>query len=356
MMVGMVLWAHDVFAQVTPAGGYTPPDDTPRVSVGGVFFGDYTYTFDPKIVDADGNRVSPSAFNVTRTYINVTGQVHHLVAFRITPDITRETGTGSSLNGSMTFRLKYGYAQLNLDDWMWRGSYVRAGKLQTPYVDFEEGIYRYRFQGTVFVEREGFLTSADDGVAFHTNFPNGYGDVMAGYYNGEGYQRVDPNDQKAFQIRGSVRPLPGPGVFHGLRVTGFYDADHYIKDGDRRRFVSLVSFEHKRLNAGWTYLDAADQTSITVTKVDSKGTSFWVNPKAPKGIEGLFRYDRLKPNDNNDSKKERWIAGVAWWPPVTVPAVNAAFLLDFEQVRYHDFAPARPTENRLAVHMLITFQ
>ena len=257
--VGVLLSAWPAAAQVTPANTYPPPDDTPSVRVGGTLFADYTRTLAPEITDIDGNLVNPSAINVTRAYISVTGQVNHLVAFRITPDVAREAGTGSSLNGSMTLRLKYAYAQLNLDDWLWRGSYVRAGMTQTPYVEFEESIYRYRFQGPTFTDREGYLPSADLGVSFRTQFPGGYGEVVGGLYNGEGYTRPDPNDQKALQLRATLRPFPAPGTSRGLRVTMLYDADHYVKDADRRRFVSLVSFEHRYLNAGWVYLDAADQ-------------------------------------------------------------------------------------------------
>ena len=111
-----------------------------------------------------------NSFNVGRSYINVTGNISHSIAFRITPDITRETGAGSSLNGSYTFRLKYAYAQWNLDDYMTKGSWARFGQQQTPYVDYSEGIYRYRFQGTIFAEREGFLSSSDVGASFHYNF------------------------------------------------------------------------------------------------------------------------------------------------------------------------------------------
>src|SRR5687768_3197262 len=94
-------------AQVTPAAGYVPPDDTPSLRVGATLFLDYTMTEQPKLTDADGNRVTGNAFNVGRAYINVTGNISHLVAFRVTPDIVRETGSGSALNGSLTFRLKY---------------------------------------------------------------------------------------------------------------------------------------------------------------------------------------------------------------------------------------------------------
>src|SRR5881398_278432 len=75
-----------VSAQVTPAAGYTPPDDTPSIKIGAVIFADYTYNQDPTTTDADGNTIHPDSFNVTRSYINITGNVSHLVAFRITPD------------------------------------------------------------------------------------------------------------------------------------------------------------------------------------------------------------------------------------------------------------------------------
>ena len=177
-------------AQVTPAAGYTPPDDTPSVRVGVTIFGNYTTQTSPAIADADGNSVKKSSFDVARSYINVTGNISHVVAFRVTPDITRETNTASSLSGSLVFRVKYAYLQTNLDDWMARGSYARFGIQQTPYLDYTEGIYRYRFQGTMFVERTGYFASADAGASFHYNLPSNYGDFHVGVFNGENYNKA----------------------------------------------------------------------------------------------------------------------------------------------------------------------
>ncbi len=211
LVLGMLAVARAASAQVTPAAGYTPPDDTQSIKVGALIFYDFTYTKSPKVVDAAGNLISANAFNVTRTYINVTGNVSHRLAFRITPDITRESGPGSSLNGSLTFRLKYGYAQIGLDDYtgQWKQTWVRLGIQQHPFIDAQEGVYRYRFQGTVFVERDGGIPSSDAGVTFHTNFPNNFGDFHAGFYNGEGYGKAEVNDQKSFQMRATLRPMPG---------------------------------------------------------------------------------------------------------------------------------------------------
>lgn len=342
-------------AQVTTAGAYTPPDDTPSVRVGGTLFLDYTLTQDPKVTDADSNRVSQSAFNVGRAYLNLTGQLHHLFAFRITPDIARETGTGSSLNGSLTYRLKYGYAQFNLGDWLPAGSYVRFGMIQTPYTDFEETVYRYRFQGTIFADREGFASSSDYGVSFRTAFPQNYGEVVAGFYNGDSYTRAEPNDQKSFRIRGTVRPFPGPGLARGLRLTAYVDRDHTVQDAERNRFIASALYEHKFANAYVSYLKATDQTSVRATAVDAGGFSVWVTPKTTFGVEGLFRYDRLDPTEANDSHKDRVIGGVAYWPKLTTTSVSTGILLDVEQVKYTDYAPARPTERRIAVHMLLNF-
>ena len=208
MVAVSTLVALPCAAQVTPAAGYTPPDDTPSIRLGTTIFGDYTITDKPKGTDADGNEFTPNAFNIGRAYINVTGNISHVISFRVTPDIARESGTGSSLSGSYTFRLKYAFAQFNLDRWMTRGTWARLGMQQTPWVDFEESIYRYRFQGTVFAEREGYLSSSDVGASFHYNLPGNYGDVHAGVYNGETYSKPEVNQEKGFMVRGAFRPLP----------------------------------------------------------------------------------------------------------------------------------------------------
>jgi hypothetical protein len=217
------------------------------------------------------------------------------------------------------FRLKYGFAQVGFDDWMTKGSWARFGVQQTPLVDYEEGIYRYRFQGTTFTEREGFLTSSDAGASFHANFPSNYGEVHVGYYNGEGYSKAEVNDQKAIQIRGTLRPFATAApLLRGLRVTGFYDGDNYIQNGDRKRAVGQVTFEHPFVNAGFDYLNTKDQNSGKAGTPHLAGTgySFWVTPRTPAGVEGLVRYDHFTPSDLDTSQvRTRTIIGIAYWFP-----------------------------------------
>jgi hypothetical protein len=365
-VVAATIWCpRAALAQVTPAAGYTPPDDAPSIRVGAVIYADYTYQQNPTAADSDGNTVNPSAFNVARTYINVQGQVNHVVQFRITPDIVRQSGVvslgaGSSVsNDSLIFRLKYGFLQLNLDDWMWRGTYARFGIQQTPLIDYEEGIYRYRFQGTTFTEREGFYNSADGGASIRLNFPNNYGEVHVGIFNGEGYAKTDPNDQKAVEVRGTIRPFAQQApVLRGLRLTGFYFGDHYVKDAERERAVGQVTFEHKFLNAGFDAIKAHDQTSIKLADVEASGWSYWATPRKPfdngSSVEMLLRYDHLQPNTAAPANRTRTIIGVAYWFPHT-GGPTASILLDYDGQTFQDFPTAQPAQKKIAVHGLINF-
>jgi hypothetical protein len=335
----------------------------------------------PNVNDANGNSVNRSAFDVQRAYINITGNISHLIAFRITPDITRQAGllslaTGNTVpNDSLVFRIKYAYAQFNLDDWMARGSWVRLGIQQTPWVDFEEGIYRYRFQGTVFAERIPLPTAMtpDAGVSFHYNLPSNYGDIHVGVYNGENYQRVELNDQKGLEFRGTLRPFPKAApVLRGLRGHFVYYNDHYSGDNERKRVMGNVTFEHQYVNAGFDYLDAKDQILASALDVASNGYSIWATPRLPlaRGAswEVLARYDHWTANRSStivpasftgragvsfkDQKQNRSIFGVSYWFPHE-GNVSTAILLDYDGQGFDNIitAPAKA----VAIHGLLNF-
>ncbi|MBV9493731.1 MAG: hypothetical protein JOZ54_05765 [Acidobacteria bacterium] len=351
--------AAGALAQVTPAAGVTPPDDTPKFNIGAVIFADFTYQQSPEITDAGGNRVNTSSFNASRAYINVTGNLNHRISFRITPDVSRETGTGPSLSGSQIYRLKYAFGQYSLDDWTAssKGNWVRVGLQQTPFIDYTEGIYRYRFQGTVFPERTGLIGSSDSGVSGHYTFAGNYGDVHAGFYNGENYSRAETNDQKAFQARVSVRPFPLGGVFlKGLRVSGFVVDDHYVKDAKRQRTYGQITYEHPVINAGFDVVKATDQTLRTAPEVESKGWSVWATPKfGTTGWEALLRHDEFTPNDNLSSQKQkRDIEGIAYWFQ-NITRVNTALLFDRDSLKRTGVTPTPPKTTLYGIKLLITF-
>lgn len=352
-----VVCSSPAAAQTAPAAQAKPSDVAP-LRIGATIFYDYTYQFEPKSTDADGNLFSPNAFNLTRAYINLTGGISRHITFRLTPDITRETGAGSSLTGTIIFRLKFAYAQFALSDWLPEGTYGRLGMVPTLYMEWQDPIYRYRFQGTLFAERDGGMSTADIGAVFRMPIPAGYGDVAVGMYNGEGYTRAEVNDQKALQLRGTVRPFAkSSGIAHGLQVTAFHLQDHYVRNADRVRTMVGATFEHAYFHAGVDFLTEADQTSVSQPRTESGGYSFFVTPffqEKGSGPEALLRFDSFRPDRNVDGRRNRLIVGAAYWFPHPGNNASAALMLDYEQLTFRNLT-GQPKQRRVAVHGLIHF-
>ncbi len=369
------------FKHNLPGEVFAKPKEAPKpreesfVKVGMTIFADYTYQDAPMVLDSDKNSIHFSTFEVRRAYINVTGNISDWVSYRVTPDITARLTTAAvttnlptgstvtastSMDGSLVYRLKYAFGQVNFDKLTTHGSWFRFGQQQTPFVDFMEGIYRYRFQGTIFEEREGFLSSSDVGASGRWVFPKDYGDVHLGYYNGDTYSRAETNDQKAFQIRGTLRPLPRSKALKGLRATVFYDHDSPLRNGERDRTVVAVTFEHKYLNLGYDYNWDTDKAGPTKAEVKGEGWTLWGTPRTSFGLEALIRYDHLKPNTNAASLplanavKTRFIVGPAYWLPKVKGPLAAAILVDYEEVTY-DLLLARPKEKRFEIKTLFNF-
>ena len=297
------------------------------------------------------NRDGYNAFDVTRGYINIVADVAKNVRFRLTPDVRRITD--GSLSGSLTFRTKYAYAEF--DNVLGDKSWIRVGMHQTPWLDFEEGIDRYRVQGGMFAEREGIVPgSADFGVGYLTPLPSGYGEINVGVYNGEGYATAEANKYKSLQARGTLRPFPSAPVGKGLRLSGFYDAGWYGAGHPRRHGIVMASFEHPRFVGTAQWLAGTEQPLSRPSRAHPRGVSAFVELR--QGLEGwavLARVDQFDPdNATAGNSNRRVIAGVAYWLKWSRSRIG--FVLNDEDVRY-DAGRNRPDENRLLVQTHVQF-
>jgi len=283
--------------------------------------------------------------------VNINGQLSKNVRFRFTPDVRRVTD--SSLAGTLVLRVKYAFVEL--DNVKSPRSWVRFGAHQTPWLDFEESINRYRVQGTMFSEREGLIPgSSDFGVGYFTPLGK-YVDLQTGVYNGEGYAQTDVNKYKSVQARLTLRPLAGRGIANGFRLSGFYDAGWYAANRPRNLGIVMGSFEHTNLVATLQYLKATDNpNAVTPRDIDRNGTSGFVEIRqGPKGWAALARVDILDPDESfADNSQRRVIAGGAYW--FVWPRSRLGLVVTNEQVHY-DAAAARPQENRLLVQTHVEF-
>jgi hypothetical protein len=297
------------------------------------------------------NRDDYNAFDVTRGYINIVGDLAKNVRFRITPDVRRVTD--GSLSGSLALRLKYGFAEF--DNVLGDKSWVRFGLHQTPWLDFEESINRYRVQGQMFAEREGIIPgSGDFGAGFLTPLPSGYGEINAGVYNGEGFGSGESNKYKSFQGRATIRPLPNAPIAKGLRVSGFYDAGWYSARHPRRHGIVMASFEHPHFVGTAQWLAGTERPVTRLVDAHPRGASLFAEVR--QGLEGwaaLARFETFDPDDATPNNSDRRvIAGAAYWLKWSRSRIG--FVLDDEDVRY-DAGRNRPNENRLLFQTHIQF-
>lgn len=294
---------------------------------------------------------SLNAFDVTRAYLNVNAQVSKNVRFRFTPDIRRVTD--GSLAGSLTVRVKYAFAQF--DNIVPRG-WIRLGLQQTPWLDFEESINRYRVQGTVFSERENLIPgSADFGVGSLLQLPAQYGEVHIGLYNGEGFTQTDPNRYKSVQGRLTVRPFPGRGNATGFRLSGFYNLGWYARDRPRRLGIVMASYEHRHLVATAQGVFATENpVTLTIPRdLERRGWSVFVEPRqSTSGWAGIARYEAYDPDRAiGNNVHRRAILGPAYW--FVWPRARLGLVGTFERLKSDN--PLQPKQRRVLLQTHVEF-
>jgi hypothetical protein len=342
----MVVALNAAWAQTpTPAVPTPAPEpEYPIVRVGVLSYVQY----DAELENRDGYNV----FDLTRGYININGQLSKNVRFRVTPDVRRAT-SDSTLAGSLIFRVKYAFVEL--DNLKTARSWIRFGAHQTPWLDFEESINRYRVQGTMFSERDNLIPgSSDFGVGYFTPLGK-YIDIQTGVYNGEGYAQTDLSKHKSIQGRLTLRPFAGSGIANGFRLSGFFSGGWYAADRPRQLGIVMGSFEQTHLVTTLQYLKATESPNPTAPRdIPRSGASGFIEIRqGMQGWAGLARVDHFDPDRAlANNSQQRIIAGGAYW--FVWPRSRVGLVATNEQVHYKP-AAARMNENRLLVQTYVEF-
>lgn len=290
----------------------------PTVTVGGVGYAQYLYQLHKDTV----TNSNLNNFDVTRAYINVVGKFSSGVGARITPDIYRNT------DGSLAFRLKYAFAS-----WTPEGSPItlNLGQTQTPWLDWEEGLWDYRMQGTMPLERfhsptgAGYLSSSDFGFRVDGKFNMDMVNFQVGVYNGETYNKAEGDQHKDLEGRLSVRVLESDDHSRvgGLRITAYGALGKPTGGGRRNRFIGLVSYKSKLFTLGAEYARVSDSLSngAPVTPVTTATPLVDGNIYAAYGVLNIpnskvsviGRFDLQDPSTKTTNDRQtRVIGGVAY--------------------------------------------
>ncbi len=283
----------------------------PSVTVGGVVYAQYAAQLDSAPPGTNSN------FDVTRAYLNVIGRFNGGILTRVTADVYHDGD--ATAGGGLNYRLKYAYAA-----WTPAGSplTVRFGLTQAPWLDWEETLWDYRMQGPMAMDRNGYLSASDFGLAVDGNITSEQVDFQAMAMNGENYNKAPGDTHKDFAARLSVRLLGTDDASRvgGLRLTGYAQAGTPTSGGTRNRFIGMVSYRSKALLLAGEYASTTDTvTNPAVAKhTGSVISAFAVFhlPDSPVAIVG--RVDIVDPNTANSTvatsndKRTTIIAGVSY--------------------------------------------
>ncbi len=231
-----------------------------KVKIGATFYGDWAYYnktgFGPQFL-TQMNTAGPgndgfNTFDITRTYLNVLYTPTDAITFRLTPNIYRMVdGTngaisdgngaqiGGSNNGNLGFRLKYGYLQFNhpfKNSSAFGKGNIRLGQTMNPLVDWEEGLYGYRW---VNLTPWNYLSLSSTYVGAEVNGPimsNGkeYVDYQIGVFNTASFHAIEQNDKKQIMGRLTFYPFGTHTDRTGLGFTIFENYGYNTKTPDTK--------------------------------------------------------------------------------------------------------------------------
>lgn len=368
----LAILAVAVSVAITPLSAQTAdsgrsndlPDWVRRLSVSGTAYLRYGY----ELADAAGDF---NEFNLNRIYLRFDTRLWDKGSVRY----TLEGGDLREEGARQPFAVLSKHFYLEVRDVLHKNSFLRFGLADLPWVAYEEGLWGYRVQGTVFTDRQGYLSSTDLGVAAGGSFTKSYGSWQVHLVNGETWTGREKGKHKDVHGRLSLYPLAGAaGVGRYLLVAGAATVGAYelVTTGpdDRRRFIALagVAQPDKVTLLGqvvWTrdpadalagrYPSLARRTGLLsagrgVSVFGRLGLSALSADSAANKWEVIGRYDWLDPDHRiANNALDRWIAGVVYKPNRWVST-----LLDYERVRY-DAGAALENESRILLQAEVRY-
>ncbi len=372
--------ARDVAKEEVAKSSFKLPSALEGLKVGSTIF--FSYQNGNAWSGTKDEASSYDRFVLKRGYINIEKEIAPWLSARITPDIYADS------TGQYAFRMKYAYANFH-----WKGNsffnapYIETGIAHTPWIDYEEQIYRYRMVEPTFLDRNGLWGSADAGIMAGSNFgpdlsptykkevqpkyAGTWGSWAVGFYNGGGYATSEKNQNKAFEWRLSIRPFGA--MFPGLQLQWAGVTSAYgNKAIDNSKTPPLdppnwrvnqygVTYESKWVNAEYLYYTGDgnpagtlyDQTNHTTvpTAAPTKGYTWFIEGKFPANRKwsAFYRYDHLDVQDNvsKDWKKDvqnYQDIGIAYWL-----TAKSAIVLDYSTLDHTKPWPSQPGNAHSAI-------
>lgn len=280
-----------------------------------------------------------NGLNVDRAYFTAKYHFNDDWMARFTTDMGNEPGLGKQ----QSIYLKYAYVEGKLAG---DAAVLRLGQSHTPWIDYEQGLWKYRYVSKVMSDQYGFDTSSDLGVGLKGKLADG----LIGYWltatNGTGYSKgnkVSGNSGIDFNSRIGIYPVDGLTLdaqfMNGYRGTRT-SINNVTTSGVKSTLAqAMVTYKLDDYRIGANYLFNRDEahsatasgahggnatskykTAALGDKVESSGLSIWATGKFDGGFGAFGRYERMTNKftnaagiaNNLKEETSRYMAGLEY--------------------------------------------
>lgn len=234
---------------------------------------------------ANANKGLANGFHFTRTYLTLIKRFDEGHHFRLTLDqMVNNIGGNSCPNaagpsggncheaapfglsgfagtGRNAEFIKYAYYNHIVTP----GVELRVGQHQTPWIEYEEHRWTYRFQAPTFVDQQNFQTSSDLGASLMGKVLDKKIDYHVSFMNGEGYQNTPDGRSYAWLGRLSVEPVKGV-------ILSYFGHTETARNGTEgfnphRELANLEVYDPEsdrfKINGQWVYADDGADVGTT---------------------------------------------------------------------------------------------
>jgi len=306
-------------ATAAHAGGVTVMQDgDSKLKIGGKFFLNTTQYDVTKNGVTDTKSVGTA---VDRAYFTAKYYFDDQWMMRITTDMHVDSGLAKK---NSNIFLKYAYLEGKLAG---DAAVLRLGQSHTPWIDYEQGLWKHRYVSKVLIDTQGYDASSDLGIGLKGKVADGMVAYFATLTSGKGYSH--PTTQKTasqtfdFDSRVSVYPVKGLTIDLGYR-NGYKNSDTLIGGvtavGDKSTLTQIMAtYGTHDYRVGFNLANNVTKADgAAVDKADEQATALWGWAKFDSKFGAFARFenteDKLAINAANPQKEKRTLIGAEYTP------------------------------------------
>jgi len=292
--------------------------------------------------------------------------------------LTTDMGTETALGKQQNIYVKYAYAEGKLAG---DAAVLRVGQSHTPWIDYEQGLWKHRYVAKVMSDQYGFDTSADLGMGLKGKLMDGTVGYFATVTNGTGYSNgTRTTTGRDLSARIGFYPIDGL-TLDVQYYNGYKGTKTSLTKGVQSKFYqAMVSYKVGDFRIGANYLNNKDtakgannstihdgnvtgtyRTAAIGDKSDSTGYSLWTTGKLGGGFGAFGRYEKLDNKFTNAAgvantlkeKITRLVGGVEY---TVVKGIDFSLVYDRTELKNQgNVTTNKRTDDRFGLYSQVKF-